>query len=154
MTRKFFAVALMAISQASDIIYRPDVDVDLYQVSSDEFPMVFTYGCGGTMISPQMALTAAHCMDNEDPTDFTITLNSGIEYGVREIRTNDCWDFEKGGPFSADIAILVLDEPIEDAVEGIDYVNIWNADDMDSVEGREFVLAGWGLSGEVKEDGS
>ena len=35
-----------------------------------------------------------------------------------------------GGPFSADIAIMVLDRPIENAVEGLDYVNIWNAATM------------------------
>ena len=49
---------------------------------------------------------------------------------------------------------MVLDRPIPNAVLGEDYVNIWNAETMESVAGRDFILAGWGSSGELREDGS
>ena len=84
-------------------------------------------------------------------------LLSGETYDIREFRTNKCWDWTRncdGAPYSADIAIMVLDRPIPNAVLGEDYVNIWNAETMESVAGRDFILAGWGSSGELREDGS
>lgn len=107
--------------------------------------------CGATMISPQMALTAAHCVtaeENQDAGNIEVQLVSGETYKIKEFRVNKCWDFTKncgaGGPESADIAIMVLDRPIENAVLGEDYVDIWNAATMESVEGKDFILAGWG----------
>ena len=76
-----------------------------------------------------------------------MTLVSGETYGISEFRANKCWDFERngdGGPYSADIAIMVLDRPIPDAQPGRDYVDLWNAETMESVANRDFILAGWG----------
>ena len=109
------------------------------------------------MISPTMALTAAHCVtaqENRGDPDLTVRLNNGQRYGIKEFRTNDCWDFGSSGPFSADIAIMVLDRPIQGAVAGRDYVETWNAETMGDVEGKTFILAGWGASGEIREDGT
>ena len=102
------------------------------------------------MISDQMALTAAHCYSAQEDLDagnLEVELLSGETYGIREFRTNKCWDWTRncdGAPYSADIAIMVLDRPIPEAVLGVDYVDIWNADTMESVAGRDFILAGWG----------
>ena len=44
-----------------------------------------------------MALTAAHCIDGfEDGADlgYTFRLADGEEYEIREIRANECFDFE------------------------------------------------------------
>ena len=115
------------------------------------------FRCGATMISPTMALTAAHCVtaqENRGDPDLTVRLNNGQRYGIKEFRTNDCWDFGSSGPFSADIAIMVLDRPIQGAVAGRDYVETWNAETMGDVEGKTFILAGWGASGEIREDGT
>ena len=63
-----FAVALISYGvEASKIIYRPDVDVSLYRVDPALYPMSFKWpeddpSCGATMISPQHAITAAHCL--------------------------------------------------------------------------------------------
>lgn len=108
------------------------------------------------MVSPQMALTAAHCVtanwDASDP-NLTVELWDGEVYGIQEFRSNECWNFSSQQPYSADIAIMVLDRPISGAMEGVDYVPIWNAQEMGDVVGREFILAGWGASGEVNEEG-
>ena len=44
---------------------------------------------------------------------------------------------------------MIFEEPIEDAVEGKDYIHVWDAEEMGDVAGRQFILAGWGASGEV-----
>ena len=81
-----------------------------------------------------------------------MTLGDGNTYGIKEFRGNECW-WNEGQPYSADIAIMVLDEPVPNAVEGTHYVKLWDAEEMGSVEGREFILAGWGASGPVRENG-
>ena len=64
MTRTIFAVALLAITKAAEIVYRPDVDVSRYRIDhgvTDEFGHKFRmafkwpkgdFRCGATMISP------------------------------------------------------------------------------------------------------
>merc|ERR1712013_539644 len=115
--------------------YRPDVDASLYRVDPALYPMSFKWpeddpSCGATMISPQHAITAAHCLGrNGYPSGFEIKL-SGRRYRVEAegIRVNDCYNTRTGLPVPADMAILVLKDPIQDAVEGTDYVKVWNAD--------------------------
>ena len=102
MTRTIFAVALLAVTKATEIVYRPDVDVSRYRIDPNvedefghDFKMAFKwpegdFRCGATMISPQMALTAAHCYDEAEDADagnLTVSLRSG-SYGIREFRTN------------------------------------------------------------------
>lgn len=110
------------------------------------------------MISPTMALTAAHCVSAEEASgnpNLSVVLNDGQSYGISEFRVNDCWDFSgQGGPYSSDIAIMVLDRPVENAVAGKQYVDIWDASERGDVEGKTFLLAGWGASGEIREDGT
>jgi len=47
---------------------------------------------------------------------LTVKLADGGVYGIKEIRTNECWDFLWKEPYSADIAMFILDRPIPDAV--------------------------------------
>lgn len=159
MTRIILAI-LASISQATKIVYLEGLK-EQYATSPDEFPMIFKwpegdFRCGATMISPQVALTAAHCIEkHEDGAngELTIKLNSGNVHTIREFRTNECWDFSDDADYSADIALMILETPIEDAELGTDYINVWNPEAFGDMTGREFTLAGWGSSGEVQEEG-
>ena len=69
MRRTYFATVLAPAATAIGIIYRDDVNVSLYQPPRTDFPMAFPwpndgegFACGATMISPQHAITAAHCL--------------------------------------------------------------------------------------------
>merc|ERR1712156_1226377 len=74
------------------------------QVSRELYPAGFKWPkhsprCGATMISPQMALTAAHCVSQGE--DMAQNLNMQIEltdgdgnfntYDITDIRANECW---------------------------------------------------------------
>lgn len=54
-----------------------------------------------------------------------------------------------GLPNPADMAILVLRDPIPNAVEGTDYVKVWNADVSGDMTDKNFTLVGWGGSGPI-----
>ena len=52
---------------------------------------------------------------------------------------------------TSDLAIIILAQEKSNAVEGVDYAKPWFGDESDIV-GQEFMLTGWGYSGEISED--
>lgn len=87
------------------IVYPDNINTNLVRISRDEYPMAFRWPersprCGATMITPQVALTAAHCVGrNEDNSnnlnnlDVVLTDGEGnlTTYDIVDIRANDCW---------------------------------------------------------------
>ena len=94
------------------IVYPDDEDEGLFAIDPSEFAESFGwYGysdydfCSATMISPQVAITAAHCIyegwDLLNPLymdgssiDVVLTDSAGgdpFETTIREIRVNECW---------------------------------------------------------------
>ena len=105
-----------------------------------------------------MALTAAHCIEGyEDGRDpgMTVRLSDGELYRISEFRANDCFEFGWNFwlTYTHDIAIMILDRPIPNAVEGRHYVKTWDVETMGSEVGKQFIVAGWGASGEIRDDG-
>ena len=109
------------------------------------------------MITDQIALTAAHCVQKSEEgmnPGLSVTMSNGATYGIKEFRSHDCWDFTENGDHNADIAMMILDKPIPGAKKGVHYVDTWNANKMGTVVGKTMTLAGWGSSGAVRDDGS
>jgi len=137
MTRTLFAAALVTFTSATNIIYAPGRRDEIV-VDWSEYPMVFDFalerengGCGATMISDQVAITEAACVEyHEDLRDglghLSFYLSDGELYHVKEIRGNECWNHFREGPFNQDLALLILDRPIPNAVEGVHYVKVWD----------------------------
>ena len=76
-------------------------------------------------------------------------MSSGKTYKVEAagIRVHDCYNLNAGLPKTADIAIFVLKEPIQNAVLGTDYIEVWNADTSGDMTNKNFTLVGFGGSG-------
>ena len=134
MRKTTFAVALVTVAKAlkTGIVYRDDINVEEYRPDRDEFAFAFNWPadnpiCGASMITPQHMITAGHCLEDGDFRPFQIRLKERT-YNVTEARPNPCYDLRTGLPYPADMAILVLEEPIPDAVAGDDYVEVWSAE--------------------------
>ena len=117
------------------------------------------------MISDRVAVTAAHCLrkfevgkinnGNQDQAEFRVLLNGGNGIrAIKEVRVDDCWNFKREGPWSNDLAMFFFDKPIENAVRGVDYVEIWNPADhrYEDLTGAEIIVAGWGMNGRFISD--
>lgn len=155
MQKTTFAVAMVTVVKATHIVYRDDLDISEYRPARTEFDFAFNWpegnpGCGATMVSPWHFVTAAHCLTDTFEA-FDIVLK-GETYGVVEQRPNDCYDVRTGLPNPADVAIMVLDRPIPNAVEGDDYLKVYDGSDK-TMEGEVFTLVGWGNSGPVGTSG-
>lgn len=76
-----------------------------------------------------------------------------------EIRVSDCWNFSRSGPFSNDLALIYFNKPVPEAEEGFHYLNLWDpeehieGDQPFDLEGEEFILAGFGMNGPIKDNG-
>ncbi|CAM00267.1 trypsin [Saccharopolyspora erythraea NRRL 2338] len=70
-----------------------------------------SHGCGASLIKPDWAVTAAHCVQGGSPSDFSLRIGSndnttgGEEAGVTNVVTHD----------SGDIALLQLDHAVQAA---------------------------------------
>ena len=131
MAKTLTAAAVLALvnskKEGRKIQYPGNVDIDLIRVPNMDYQMVFKWPtnqtggsrCTATMIRPDVALTAAHCLSSsEDGVNpgLDAQLADGSVYTIRETRINECWDTTWQGPFSDDIALMFFDRPIPDAV--------------------------------------
>ena len=90
--------------------------------------------CTATMITPQVAITAAHCVRSfeegfraKDHEDGRLKVKvGGQKRTIREIRVPECWDYDNQGPLNVDIAMLILNKSLDNAEEGVHYAKIWD----------------------------
>jgi secreted trypsin-like serine protease len=112
-----------------------------------------SYRCTATLIAPDVAITAAHCMEEGGWGDFGFTLDADLTVTVDDIvpvllyhKHPDFVGYDNGKDYTKmgqrnDVAIIILDEPILDVpVERMDTAN--DADDLPS--GAELTLCGYG----------
>lgn len=85
--------------------------------------------CTGTLIAPDVVLTAAHCVGNEwgggvaSPSSMGFALGDDVarpraSFGLRAIHRHPDYD-TRGDTAAHDLAILILDEPADVQVPGI-----------------------------------
>ena len=94
-----FATALVTITKATNIIYREDIPAAEYKPKREEFPFSFPWPadsdpvCGGTMVTAQHMITAAHCIEegfDNGFSPFKIELK-GKPYKVTDYRPLSCY---------------------------------------------------------------
>ncbi|KAI8871671.1 trypsin-like serine protease [Ramicandelaber brevisporus] len=149
-------------------------------VKSGEYPFIFALyyqgqqQCGGSILSPDWFLTAAHCVVEDptkadkragrkfglvDPSDYSVgvgslTNSSSVTRNVKEVFVNPYYNPDE---MTNDIALLKLDKPIDFIANGTNGQIPVQPAKIDSRVVKDtdtFEAAGWGLTVEAGSETS
>lgn len=156
----FAAVAFVSlVSPVPAVVIRPDVDPSKYLGDPAHYPAVFpldTLGkgeigsCAATLIHPEFAVTAAHCLDEVwnkesgqyDPAKFRpFPMEiAGTTYTAVGLFPNPCYN-TKSDKVGADTALIKLDR----AAVGVTPIPVFSESGAEL--GKRIEIIGWGDTG-------
>uniref|UniRef100_A0A1A9W2I9 Peptidase S1 domain-containing protein n=1 Tax=Glossina brevipalpis TaxID=37001 RepID=A0A1A9W2I9_9MUSC len=111
--------------------------VSLQTAENDHF-------CGGSILSEDIVLTAAHCLDGRKPEDIKVRLgsttyaNGGILVDVKTFKSHEKFNFEETRV--NDVAVIKLAKPVKQS-STVRYIKLA---DSKPATGHPAVVSGWG----------
>jgi uncharacterized protein (TIGR03382 family) len=154
-------VAIVLAGEASPTIAGTGGDLEQAVVGGEatepgEYPATgalvqgYSYRCTATLIAPDIAITAAHCMEEGGYGDFGFTLDENLKVTIDDVIPvlvhHQHPDFHLEGEYQQiskrnDVAVVILEQPVEDVpVERLD-----DRGDVASLStGDELRLCGYG----------
>ena len=123
--KRFLLILLLLPSLADASTRRHDVDESEHLQLAAQHPAVamYAWGCTATLVAPDKAITAAHCVDDDGDGEFDRPVvgedfllgddaeDPTHERTVTRVVTCPAWDAELR---AFDVAVLTLDAPIDD----------------------------------------
>jgi uncharacterized protein (TIGR03382 family) len=148
-------VAIVLAGGASSTIARAGDNRELAIVGGEstepgEYPATgalvrgYSYRCTATLIAPDVAITAAHCLEEGGYGDFGFTLDDNLRPFVDDVipvlTHHQHPEFHLDGEYRGisqrnDIAVIILDQPVEDVPverldDGLDVVGLSTGDQL------------------------
>lgn len=119
-----------------------------YQISiQQEVNGVYYHGCGGSIISDNYVLTAAHCLKSFQPQDLKVRAGASFYKEGGSLHQVESFvlhrDYDASGAPVHDIAVIRVEPPFK-FDETRQPIELFGADDV-AKSGAPGIVTGWGL---------